>query len=375
MVSTTLQEAVDGWSASADTLLRVAQAAAPLQPDDLQSLSLQVPEVVGAEEGTGTATGPTRHVTAETFNSQVEEFIDSSEAVIHSVMLEAPTREDGASRAVAVLIGNMEVAQVLMVAGDEPDAAVASFGVTETSMMDLAASRSVLDELRATLFGEPPPGTPLPTALGEGLEKLEVAGAKEMGELLQDALMRAALGGAVSGLEVLDRSGTLKKAFDGVRKHLHAIREAAVRLTQWALERLYRLVPEKFRKQFDEKLEDLKKGLLDEVGDVLTNTVGFVFGRRDVEFAWQKAIDDGVDMTNLLPRVGSIIDAHTHRIGQISRLRTAATTVAALITAVAAAAAAHVQVIIGALALLVLAVVGYQMWDGFNDVQSLIPAP
>jgi hypothetical protein len=58
----------------------------------------------------------------------------------------------------------------------------------------------------------------------------------------------------------------------------------------------------------------------------------------------------------------------------VSTGRKASSTASAIVVGFFPAAVAQVQIVVGALAVTMAAVVSYQVWDGFNDIENLIPA-
>ncbi|GAA4757966.1 hypothetical protein GCM10023350_49560 [Nocardioides endophyticus] len=368
-----LQAAADSWQDATLAIVNSAASVADLTVDGIDAFILDS-DAVDETRALLTFSNP-----EGAFEEQVGDLIARSEATIDAVAGDSGSAQEAASRSIAVLTGNLNTGYLLLAAAEEPSLSLAAFGRTSRGVDDPTDDTAYLDELKYILFGTPLPGPEVPSSVKDELEKLEVAGGDEFRGLAGSTVMWAVLGTSVKGLEDLDKSGIVAKAFDEVREAVHWLRRGALKLIQWTLARLQNLVPERFRDRFDEKVDQVKDHFKESAEDVFNNAVGSVFGRLGADRAWQVAIGAGLDVTAETERVGPAVATHLNRIAWVSTARKAADGAVAFILSIIAKLAnltgPWASVIVGALALAVFALVGYQLWDGFNDVEGLAPTP
>lgn len=369
-----LESAIEAWQSAGEDLIATATVAAGLDVDQLDELGSQLESTMQLQGIIATPDlGVAANDSERIVSAQVDAFLDLNENVIGSVAADSSTVEEAVSRSLATLSATLTAGQSLMTAASPPSEI---FDLVGSSGAPQAVGHPDWEALKAMLLGKPLPGTPVPGELREELEKLETSGATELGALATDTLMQAALQGAVKGLVDLDRSGGLREAFDAVVAKVHWLRRQGMRLVRWALHKLRDLIPDRFRKAFDDKINDLRAATLERAKDLAGNLLGVALGREGTERAWQRAVEQGRNPETHLPEVAEIVGKHTHRIDQVGKVREAASTAASLVSAVVAAAGVALgpagDIVIGALAVFVLAIVGYQVWDGFRDVEALV---
>jgi len=360
--SVSLEGSVQRWRDASDDLLRVAQAAAPLPADDLSGLSLDAGAVpadrvlpVGAE-----------------VERRVDALIEASEAAISDASASGDHLADG----LPVLLGALEVTNTLLLASDDPDDVFAAFGVDADGGLSLAAPRAALNEFREALLGRAPVGSvPLPAQLEERLEKLESTGAEELLALGQTAVLTKVVGDLATGAVSLLGSN-VEEAFDWLKNQLNLLRKAAVRLLKWVVTKFRDLVPESYLDDYDEKIKDIAKAMEDGALDALGNTVGFLAGRREVQKRWLEEMGrPGADVTDEEAALADVINGHLKRIGYVSRGRVVVSGSVAVLRRVTGLAGPNAEVAVAAAVAALIGFVWFQLVDGYNDIEDLLPEP
>jgi len=360
--SVSLEGSVQRWRDASDDLLRVAQAAAPLPADNLSGLSLDAGAVpadrvlpVGAE-----------------VERRVDALIEASEAAISDASASGDHLADG----LPVLLGALEVTNTLLLASDDPDDVFAAFGVDADGGLSLAAPRAALNEFREALLGRAPVGSvPLPAQLEERLEKLESTGAEELLALGQTAVLTKVVGDLATGAVSLLGSN-VEEAFDWLKNQLNLLRKAAVRLLKWVVTKFRDLVPESYLDDYDEKIKDIAKAMEDGALDALGNTVGFLAGRREVQKRWLEEMGrPGADVTDEEAALADVINGHLKRIGYVSRGRVVVSGSVAVVRRVTGLAGPNAEVAVAAAVAALIGFVWFQLVDGYNDIEDLLPEP
>jgi hypothetical protein len=376
MVSEDLSVVVRDWQASAARVLKMAAAAAPIDVDYVDSFSLDGDaRRLGDDEALAGGT-----VNEARLDAEIEHLIADSERVIVTSVEE----DGGASRAMSALVGTMAISASLLAAAEQPDSAMMSFGLDDNGRASIHGQERLLDELKRTLFGEPPPGVVLPGEVKEQVAKLQKAGTDELVAVTTESVLWEAFSGVASAAQALDKTGTVEELVSAIKVGFNWIKKAGLKLVAWTLDKFQSLVPKKFREQFDEKLHELKASLKEKaVGEVLPNTVGALFGRLGAEDAWHGKESTEAGFEDAFAKLPTVTLQHLDRISQASSFREGALKVAgvlksaALLPVFAGAAAAGAPYLSAAVVVLAVSVVGfvcYQMWDGFEDIESLAPA-
>ncbi|WP_436498705.1 hypothetical protein [Actinokineospora sp. HUAS TT18] len=351
MTSKTLARSAADWRTAADSLLDVARATVPLPANDLTGLSVEASTVAATAE--------------EEVADRVDALLASSDAVCAEIVAETGTAD-----VLPVLLAGLEVGNALLVASQDTEVVFSTLGAEDAS---LAGTRAALDEYENAILGNAAAEVALPEELTDKLEKLEMVGAEELVALGREAAMQTALGNMVAGIASV-AGPVVKDAFDWVKERVNFVRRAAVRVMEWVVAKFRGLVPENFRDKFDQALdkitEAISKGIEKGVGDIL----GKVLGRREAEDAWRVGLSDGKDLAAAKAALPDVISGHIKRVGYVSTGRKAVSGAAAVVQKVLAIGTSQVQIALGALALALIAFVGWQVWDGFNDIEALVPA-
>ena len=358
--SATLESSVNEWRQAADDLLKVAEAAAPLSSDEMAGLSLG--------DSADPSVSPPLPVDEE-INRRVDVLIDKSEAAIN----EATAGQATAAAGLPALLGSLELANTLMAASKEPGEAFDALGLDGGGPATLTAQRQVLDEFKEALLGHSVTGkVALPDALGERMETLETKGADELLELGKTAVLHKVVGELASGLITLAGSH-VKDAFEWAKEQARLLQKAAVRLLNWAVEKLRSMIPAKYRDQYDEKIKEIADKIKGGAHDTLANALGYWAGRREAERAWQDRLDAGADVTQAEAALPEVIAGHLKRIGYVGRGRVLVSGAVAGLRALTWFTGRQADVIVAAGVAVLMGVVWVQMVDGYNDIERLLP--
>lgn len=354
--SASLEASVERWREASEDLLRVAQAAAPLPADDLSALSV--------DDGAASV--------EDEIERRVDAFIEASEVAIGDVSADSGHLAAG----IPVLLGALEVGNTLLQTGEDSAAVFAAYGVDDDGRLSLAAPRTALDEFKEALLGRAPVGSvPLPTELEERLEKLESTGAEELLELAQTAVLTKAVGDLATGAANLLGSN-VREAFDWLKNQLNLLRRAAVRVLKWAVSKFRDLVPESYRDDYDQRVKDIAQAMEDGALDALGNTVGFLAGRREAEKRWLEELGrPGADLTDAKVALPDVINGHLQRIGYVARGRVVVSGSVAVVRRVAGLTGPQAELVVAAAVAALIGFVWFQLVDGYNDIEGLLPAP
>lgn len=212
-------------------------------------------------------------------------------------------------------------------------------------------------------------------ALGEALEKLEVAGAKESWKILSGSVGKLAGGGLVSGLQGV-LQGAAAAAFEELRKRLggvwNVLKRAVVRIAKWVVEKLKSLLP----KSFDDKVDELMKSVQDVIEKgaekIGADIYGAILGRAATEEAWSAAAAAGKDLKAAEDKLGEVVASHTARIAWVTKARGALEKFDGIFAAAVGVAPAAAQLAFAAIVAAILGFIALQVWDGFNDIEALV---
>jgi len=232
-------------------------------------------------------------------------------------------------------------------------------------------TRVRLAELHSAILGTPAaPPAPLPDGLTAKLDGLQDAGAGEIVELAKSPTIWAALGGFVGGVAEVG-GPVVREALDLVKSAVQWLQRGAVKIIGWVIDKLKAMVPESAREKIDDLVAAVRKKLAEGAAAAVGDIIGERLGRPDVEKAWQDAAAQS-GTADAEKQLATVTDGHLARIGRVSSARTTADTFSVIIGGVLTAAAPAVTIVVGALALAVFAFVGYEVWDGFNDIEALV---
>lgn len=359
----TLPDVVQSWRSSAEALLEVAESAAPMTDQEFTRSFTpgEDPEAVIA--------------------AKVEDFLEKSSATLRTLKTEK-VRTLGAGQGPAAgtmetLLFDLEVAEAILAASEAPGDGAAGPATARGNTRNFKDTRARLNALEASVLGTERGTSRLRAAAADGsqpgatLDGIQNAGADELWALGQDATVVGALGAGVKSLanlggkNVKDAFEKLKKALSG---GLNWLKRASVRILEWVIARLRKLVPESARARFDELVEAARDKLKDGVKAQFSALLGSLLGRKDVESAWAAA----TDTADAEAKLESVTAGHLERIGYISTARTFAENFGTAIPKALVGAPGPVQVAVGALVVAVIVFVGYQVFDGFNDVEALV---
>lgn len=367
-----LTAAVSLWRNAADQVLEIAEAAVPLSEDQFATMSFDGPAGGGDRE---VAPMPAE----DAVNARVDAYLGHSDSVLDQIAATSKAGQPSSvlEESIPVLLAGIELSQALMAASQDRDESVRTLGVSDDDgPVRLSGSRAVLDEFGAAALGQAPAVIELPKELVAKFEALEDAGGKEVWEIGKDATLLAALKYGVDKA-VSKGSEDVQKAFEAAKKALHWLKDAAVRIVEWVVNKMRNLLPEQFRKTFDDKVKDIKDKISEGAEDLLGDVLGKIWGRDSAEEAWGTALQTKVDLTDAESRLPTVISGQITRIGYVSRTRKGVKTVSSILTSIAAGLGLglDIQIILAALALVLVGVVCAQLWDGFNDIEDLVPSP
>lgn len=332
----------ESWRLGAESVIAFAEIAAP------------------AEEG---EFGP---FSAEGIDDPIAEL----DARIDRLLTAADIAVDAAGElgGIDILLGNLEVTNVLLTASQEPSV-FSEMGVDGASVsFDEARVQVAVLKNSADGVIEPTPRN-LPASVEGKLDELQDAGGTELVELATSPTVHAAVLGGVKGIAVV-AADKVKKAFDAVESALSWLKKAAVRVVEWVVNKLRKMLPDGFQSKFDELVETVKDKLVDGAPGIVGDLLGKLLGRRGAEEAWKALSADRV--LELEPSLDETTMTHLTRIGFITRGREAVDKFDIVVTALRGTNV-FPQVQIAALALVaaVFGFVGFQVFDGFRDLERL----
>ncbi|MEO5679664.1 MAG: hypothetical protein ABIS47_08345 [Acidimicrobiales bacterium] len=360
-MDTTLRSAAEAWRAAADALIVTAERAGPLQPD------------VFGDQLFDDGDPETR------FDGQVDSLLRQSDEVFGHVGGSAEGSVEDRQRLSALLIGNLQTADALLLANDAPDDVFGDLGIDAADGAPIRAVHDRIADFEAAIVGPQAIAgaqVTLPAALSKDLEKLEATGAEELGKLLTSATGKLAGASLVSGLEGVLK-GAAAATFSALRSQLdgvvNMIRRGVVRITAWVVEKLAALLPPALRDKLDSLLEKAQERLGGSVDDLAADLLGKLLGRGATEAAWTAAIERGDDLAAATARLDALTATHVAHIGWVTTGREFVDRFdAKVMTAVAAALVPQAKLAFAGLVAAVIGFVAVQVWDGFNDIEALV---
>lgn len=290
------------------------------------------------------------------FDQALEEFKRSIDDVLAG---REPTRA-------LSLVGSLAVVDDLMarsaaddfggLSADRGDAASAVLADYEHLMTADASSRDV---------------EPLPEEFGAKLDALQEAGADELVALGTSEIVVGAFTGAVTGLAQIG-GAAMQQAFDAIGQAVNVFRAKVIGFLKWLVERLRSWLPESFRETFDEKLDDVKEWIQGRAGDAVAELLGRALGRRACEQAWEDARDKKLDLSDALAKLDDTVEGELGIISGIGSAREKLDGIASHVVAWVGAAVPQVRLVVGLAAAVVVAVVMYQVDEGFDQIGALV---
>lgn len=212
---------------------------------------------------------------------------------------------------------------------------------------------------------------PLPTELVGKLDVLQEAAADELVALAGSDVLLGALTTGVAGL-VSVAGNVVSNAAKAVSSGLSWLKEKAIKLLAWLVERLRTAMPAQFQETFDEYVEAIKEKIGERAKDVLARLLGQVLGRKECERAWQGALEKGHDLSAATAELDETVADELAWIGRIGEARARVDSVAGKIVPWLGGLVPQVQLLVGAAALIVVGAVAYQVDAGFDQIGDLV---
>lgn len=348
--SSALTSATAAWTAAADSLLDEAQRIAPLRKG-----RLLIEESDEANEAQ-----------AARIEQQVEAMLAEGDRV-WSELEGGLSTSDGRFQAGSFLMGTLALGDSLQAADPAPDDTMEPIDARLIQVDTFANARMLVSHTSAVLT--------TPDALETNLEQIETCGANESWKLLSGAAGKLAGGALVSGLEGI-LSGAAAAAFSELKKLVtrwwEVLKKAALRIMEWVIEKVKKLLPDALGDKVDKLVEQMQEWLTNSAGAAATDAYGRLLGRGDTEAAWEKARASGKDLTEAESNLAGIVEAHTGRIGWVTKGRTLVERYDSIVAGVVGAAPDLVKVGFAALVAACLGFVAIQVSDGFNDIEALV---
>lgn len=357
-----LRNAAERWRAAADQLIATAERAGPLEPDVFGDALFE--EDASAEA---------------LLREQVRTLLATSDEIVNAAGDFAETDEDARARAAAVLFGNLEVSGALLTTTDAPDVVFGELGLEPSDTLQLIEARTTVAEFESVIVGTPGVAgaqVTLPTSLTEKLEDLETKGADEAIALSKASATAVAGSALVSGLNGVLR-GSAAAAFNALQDALGGIRNmikrGVVRIANWIVDRIRKLLPAPFQSKLDVAIDAVKDKVAAGVPRVVGDAVGAVLGRGECEDAWREAVGAGRDLSKAESALATATDPHVKRLGWVTKARGHVEKFdGKIMQTVVATLPPPAQLAFFALVAAVFAFAFLQVWDGFNDVEALV---
>jgi len=358
-----LRDATRGWRSATEVLLATAEIAAPLEPE---AFSVQMVE---SGESTRDAEGR--------IDAQFDALLESSQTLVNELNDHVEGDSDARSRLTSLLLGNLETSDTLLLSTQPPADVFSDLAVEPTETVEFSATRSRLDAFEAGIVGVPMiAGAQLavPVFLDTKLDELQTTAGTEVCQLATSAVF------SIGGTALLDGvggvlQGSAAAAFDAIRQALtgivNAIKRGVVKLTNWVVDQLRNLVPAAFRPRLDQAIAHAKEAVNGGIPNVISEALGTVLGRNDVDAAWTTAADNGTDLSGREGDLNGIVASHVARIGWVSTGRKYISRFQSVVGAAVNLAGPTVQIAVGAVVISVFAFLFVQEWDGFNDLEAL----
>lgn len=211
----------------------------------------------------------------------------------------------------------------------------------------------------------------LPSELVGKLDALQESGADEMVALAKSDVLLGALTVGVGGLVSLG-GHAVSNAAKVVASSLSWLKEKAIELLAWLVERLRSALPTHFQETFDEYVEAVKEKISERARDVLARLLGQMLGRKECEQAWREAQERGRDLAVATAELDEAIADELQWIARIGHARTRIDSIAGRIVPWLDGLVPQVKILIGAAALIVVGTVAYQVDEGFDQAAALV---
>lgn len=346
-VSSIATAATDSWRNSVEKVLEFAEAAAPQPESEYNTLSF--------DEG-----GNTEAV----LDARVEQMLADTGAAVDEY--------EDPSAMIALLLGNLEVSQVLLSASQEPDDVFAELGLQGGALVRYEEARIQIGALQDAALGRPEiVPTPLPASLTEKLDELQKLGADELVGIATSTIVWAAVQGVANASAGLAEQ-YLAPLAEIVKQALSWLKRAAVRVIEWVINKLRDLLPDGWSDKLDELFDEVKGKLNGAASGVVGLVLANTLGRNSTETAWGNLTPER--STQLEPELDESTKDHLVRIGYVTTARTAADKFEVIIVPALAAAVnvlPALNAVIAALIISVLGFVGYQVFDGYRDIREI----
>ena len=131
-------------------------------------------------------------------------------------------------------------------------------------------------------------------------------------------------------------------------------------------------MPQEFRVLVDERLAWLRETVSGQDPIRIAEVLGQVFGRSRAREAWGDAASAGRDLAQEKRLLGEMVAGNIQRIGYIGSGRKKMEAIAELLTRWVSLGVPQVQIVTGAAALTVFALVLHQVHDGFDGASELV---
>ncbi len=219
--------------------------------------------------------------------------------------------------------------------------------------------------------GESAVAPQLPPELVGKLDTLQKAGADEMVALASSDVLLGALATGVAGLASVG-GNAVSNAVKAVSSSLSWLKEKAVKLLAWLVERLRTALPQQFQETFDEYLGAIKEKIAERANEVLARLLGQALGRKSCEQAWRHAQDKGRDLSAATEKLDETVVDELAWIARIGQARVQVDAIAGKIVPWLGGLVPQVQLLVGAAALIVVGAVAYQVDEGFDQIKGLV---
>ncbi|TFC83302.1 hypothetical protein E3T23_02735 [Cryobacterium cheniae] len=338
--------ATESWRLSAENVIAFAEIAAPVGEGEFAPFSAE-----GIDDPDGE------------LDARIDRLLSEADIAVDAA---------GDRGGIDILLGNLEVTSVLLTASQEPSVVFTEMGVDDGSI-SFDEARVQVAVLKGAADGviEPTPRK-LPDSVHGKFDELQNAGGTELVELAKSPTVHAAVVGGWRGIAAVVAEKA-NEAFEAVKSALSWLKRAAVRIVEWVVNKLRKMMPHSFQTKFDKLVETIPDKLADGAPGIVGELLGALLGRPGVVDAWGALSADQV--VELESRLDETTKSQLTRIGFITKGRKTVDKFS-IVVAVLDGTVVAPQVKIAALALIVAVVgfVGFQVWDGFHDLERLARA-
>lgn len=293
------------------------------------------------------------------FDSAVVEYRCATDDVLSS--------RAGPGQQSMALLGGLEVVDALLSISEPAQHAEVRSGAVG---VDLFAWNAALAVHVEEMTGRSWASVAVPATLDTKLSALERTGAEELAALARNdtvwlSLMRFGSGDDVFGGMVVER------AFEAVAGALEPFQQRVMTLLQWIIERLRGLMPDDFRQLLDAKLVWVKEALQRQAPERVGEVIGQLLGRDRAELAWRTALESGRSPTTAGPVLDAAVAEHLVLIEHIGNGHRSVQSIAERLTGWVAPGVPQVKIVVGATAMIQLALVMFQVFESFEHVEKL----